>query len=55
MTRDRYFYTLWSFLMVVLLIAGFHRFLLEGVRFNGNAIPPSIFAAVIIHGIAVTL
>lgn len=54
MRRDRYFYSATSFVMVLLLLAGFRRFFLEGKEAGGNAIPQPILALVIVHGTALT-
>jgi hypothetical protein len=55
MKRDRYFYSITSFVMLVLLVTGFRRFYLEGKESDGAGIPHSILVLVIVHGIALTI
>ncbi len=55
MRRDRYFYTITSFVMVLLLLTGFKRFFFEGKEASGKGIPDPILALVIIHGVSLTI
>jgi hypothetical protein len=54
-TSDRYFYSVTSFLLLVLTVIGFHRFYLGGRESDGGAIPPAIVPVVIVHGTALTV
>jgi hypothetical protein len=55
MKRDRYFYSITSFVMVLLTLIGFHSFYLGGREVGGNPIPQPILTLVIIHGIALSV
>ncbi len=55
MKHDRYFYSLTSFVLLVLMLIGFQKFYLEGKEANGSDVPHSILTLVIIHGVALTI
>ena len=52
MKKDRYFYSIVSFTMLVLTVIGFSKFLSRGIEADDAPIPPAIKALVIIHGMA---
>ncbi len=53
--RDRWFYTVASLVLLFLLVAGFHRFYLEGKGFDGNKVPAAVLGVVLVHGLSLTL
>ncbi len=55
MKRDRYFYSITSLVMVLLLLVGFRKFFLEGKESSGSGIPQPILILVTIHGLALTI
>jgi hypothetical protein len=55
MKKDRYFYSIVSFVMLVLTMIGFSKFLLHGKEADNGPITPPIVALVIIHGVALLL
>ena len=55
MKKDRYFYSIVSFTMLVLTVIGFSKFLFRGIEADDAPIPPAIKALVIIHGAALIL
>jgi hypothetical protein len=55
MKKDRYFYSIVSFLMLVLTIIGFSKFLLRGHESGDAPIAPAIQTLVIVHGVALIL
>jgi hypothetical protein len=52
MKKDRYFYSIVSFTMLVLTVIGFSKFLSRGIESDDAPIPPAIKALVIVHGVA---
>jgi hypothetical protein len=55
MKKDRYFYSIVSFVMLVLTLIGFRKFLLHGKEADNGPITPTIVALVIVHGVAILL
>jgi hypothetical protein len=55
MKKDRYFYSIVSFVMLVLTLVGFSKFLLHGKEADNGPITPQILALVIVHGVALLL
>jgi len=55
MKKDRYFYSVVSFVMLALTIVGFSKFLSRGIEADDAPIPPAIRTMVIIHGVALLL
>ena len=55
MKKDRYFYSIVSFVMLVLTLVGFSKFLLHGKEADNGPITPPIVALVVIHGVALLL
>src|SRR5471032_2806400 len=55
MKKDRYFYSIVSFTMLVLTMIGFSKFLLQGRESEGNPVPAPILALVIVHGVGLLL
>ena len=53
--RDRWFYSVAAFVLLYFLLAGFHKFYLEGKGFDGNKVPPAVLGFVLVHGLALTL
>jgi hypothetical protein len=53
--RERWFYSVASFVLLFFLIAGFRHFYLEGKGFDGKKVPPAVLAAVLVHGLGLTL
>lgn len=53
--RDRWFYSVAAFILLFFLLAGFHRFYLEGKSFDGAKVPPAILGFVLVHGFSLTL
>jgi hypothetical protein len=53
--RDRWFYSVAAFILLFFLLAGFHRFYLEGKGFDGNKVPPAVLGFVLVHGFSLTL
>jgi uncharacterized membrane protein YozB (DUF420 family) len=54
MKNDRYFYSLTSLGLLLLMLVGFHQFFLGGREADGTSIPQPILAFVLIHGLALT-
>jgi len=52
---DRYFYSVTSGFMLVLMLIGFKSFFLAGHKAGGRPIPESILGYVLVHGIALSL
>src|SRR5579862_2820187 len=52
--RDRYFYSVASFILLAFLVLGFHRFFLEGRGFDGNPVPLAVLGIVIVHGLSLS-
>jgi hypothetical protein len=50
MKRDRYFYSITSFVLLLLMLIGFRHFLLDGKDSDGEEIGRPILTTVIIHG-----
>jgi hypothetical protein len=50
MKRDRYFYSITSFVLLLLMLIGFRHFLLDGKDGDGEEIGRPILTLVIIHG-----
>ena len=55
MKKDRYFYSIVSFVMLVLTVLGFKKFLLRGVEADDAPIAPAIETLVLVHGTALLL
>ncbi len=55
MKKDRYFYSIVSFVMLMLTLVGFSKFLLHGRESDGGPITPPILTLVIVHGVALLL
>ncbi len=55
MKKDRYFYSIVSFVMLVLTLVGFSKFLLHGKESDNGPITPPILALVVVHGVALLL
>ena len=55
MKKDRYFYSIVSFVMLVLTFIGFSKFLLHGREADNGPITPQIVALVIVHGVALLI
>ena len=55
MKRDRFFYSVTSFIFLLLTLIGFRKFYLGGIEANGHEIPRPILTLVIIHGLALSL
>ncbi len=53
--RDRWFYSVASFILLFFLLAGFRHFYLEGKGFDGNKVPPAVLGTVLVHGLSLTL
>jgi len=54
MKSDRYFYSVASFIILLLTFLGFRHFYLEGKGSVGQPLTPQIATLVIIHGMAIT-
>ena len=54
-SQDRWFYSVAAFILLFFLIAGFHRFYLEGKGFDGNKVPPAVLGVVLVHGLSLSL
>ncbi len=52
---DRYFYSVTSGVMLLLMLVGFKKFYLEGHRPDNSPISPPILAYVLVHGLALSL
>jgi len=55
MKKDRYFYSIVSFVMLALTLIGFSKFLLHGKEADNGPITPPIVALVVVHGVALLL
>jgi hypothetical protein len=53
--QDRWFYSVAAFVLLFFLVAGFHRFFLEGKGFDGNKVPAAVLGVVLVHGLSLTL
>ncbi len=55
MKKDRHFYSIASFVTLVLTMVGFSKFLLHGKESDNGPITPTILGLVIVHGVALLL
>ena len=53
MKRDRFFYTAAGAVFLVLIVAGFQRYIFGGRHFDGSAIDATILATVVAHSSAI--
>jgi len=52
---ERYFYSITSAIMLLLMVIGFKKFYLEGHRPDNSPISPPILGYVLVHGLALSL
>ena len=52
MKSERYFYSAAAGLFLVLMLTGFHAFVLRGMGFEDRQIDPGIFVLDVVHGAA---
>lgn len=53
MKAERLYYSFAGGVFLLLMLTGFHPFLLHGTHFDGSQIDPSIFWLVLVHGVSI--